>query len=64
MIRYIRPPRNEGEAPIWRQEITATVNAREAIGSTVVDAEATDLASVIALCNQLRAALIANGIVE
>jgi hypothetical protein len=37
-------------------------NGKAAQGSAAVNAAATDLATVIALCNQLRAALIANGI--
>jgi hypothetical protein len=37
-------------------------NGQALQGSAAVNAAATDLASVIALCNQLRAALIANGI--
>jgi len=37
-------------------------NGKAAQSSATVNAAATDLATVIALCNQLRAALIANGI--
>jgi len=37
-------------------------NGKSAQSSVTVNAASTDLASVIALCNQLRAALIANGI--
>ena len=37
-------------------------NGKNAQGTATVNSAATDLASVIALCNQLRAALIANGI--
>lgn len=37
-------------------------NSKAAQASVTVNAASTDLASVIALCNQLRAALIANGI--
>lgn len=38
-------------------------NSAAAQTSVTVDAASTDLASVVALCNQLRAALVANGIV-